>query len=111
VLYAYAALPMPRGHLQQPTLHSLATAADLEEEAADIRQRGYAVTREELEIGLNAAAVPVRGSDGDVIAALGVSGPSARLGTNLDEIGKLLIKHGDDLSQLLRRRTSTRGAK
>jgi hypothetical protein len=38
-----------------------------------------------------------------------VSGPSARLGTNLDEIGKLLIEHGEDLSQLLLRRTDTRG--
>lgn len=109
VLYAYAALPMPRGRLEQPTPSSLATAEALQQEAADIRRRGYALTREELEIGLNAAAVPVRGSDGDVIAALGVSGPSARLGRNLDEIGKLLIEHGEDLSLLLQRRTSTRG--
>jgi DNA-binding IclR family transcriptional regulator len=109
VLYAFAALPMPHGPLPQPTPHSLPTAEALDEEAADIRRRGYALTREELEIGLNAAAVPVRGSDGAVIAALGVSGPSARLGTNLDEVGRLLTKHGDDLSQLLRRRTSTRG--
>jgi DNA-binding IclR family transcriptional regulator len=58
VLYAFGALPMPRGRLQQPTPHSLATAADLEREAADIRDRGYALTCEELEIGLNAAAAP-----------------------------------------------------
>jgi DNA-binding IclR family transcriptional regulator len=109
VLYAFAALPMPRGQLERPTAHSLPTADALTREAADIRRRGYALTREELEIGLNAAAVPVRGSDGDVIAALGVSGPSARLGRNLDEIGRLLIEHGEDLSLLLRRRTSTRG--
>jgi DNA-binding IclR family transcriptional regulator len=109
VLYAFGALSMPSGRLPQPTPHSLPTADALEREAADIRRRGYALTREELEIGLTAAAVPVRGSDGDVIAALGVSGPSARLGTNLDEIGKLLIEHGEDLSQLLLRRTDTRG--
>jgi DNA-binding IclR family transcriptional regulator len=108
VLYAFGALPMPRGRLEQLTPHSLGTAEALERDVAEIRRRGYALTREELEIGLNAAAVPVRGSDGEVIAALGVSGPSARLGTNLDEVGTLLMKHGDDLSHLLRRRTSTR---
>jgi DNA-binding IclR family transcriptional regulator len=51
----------------------------------------------------------VRGADGAVVAAIGVSGPSARLGTNLDDIGKLLVRRGDELSQLLRHRTTTKG--
>jgi DNA-binding IclR family transcriptional regulator len=32
-----------------------------------------------LEIGLNAVAVPVRGEDGDVVAAISASGPAYRL--------------------------------
>jgi IclR family transcriptional regulator, acetate operon repressor len=102
VLYAYDALPLPSGRLEQLTDNSLATAEALRRQIATIRKRGYALTRGELEIGLDAAAVPVRGPDGDVIAALGVSGPSARLEPNLDEIGGLLIGHATSLSQLLR---------
>jgi DNA-binding IclR family transcriptional regulator len=109
VLYAHAALPMPEGPLHRPTPHALPDADALRREAAEIRRLGYALTREELEIGLDAAAAPVRGADGVVVAALGVSGPSARLGTNLDDIGKLLVRHGDELSQLLRHRTTTKG--
>jgi DNA-binding IclR family transcriptional regulator len=37
------------------------------------------VTYGELELGLNAVAVPVRGEDGQVFAALSASGPSYRL--------------------------------
>jgi len=105
VLYAFDALPMPEGRLEQLTPHSLATADALRRQAATIRRRGYAITREELEIGLDAAAVPVRGLHGEVIAALGISGPTTRLGTTLDRTGRSLLTHADSLSQLLRRRT------
>lgn len=104
VLYAYAAMPIPVGRLEQLTAHSLATAAALQRQLTSIRRRGYATTVSELEIGLDAAAAPVRGPEGDVIAALGVSGPSARLEKKLDQIGHLLIDHADDLSLVLRPR-------
>jgi IclR family transcriptional regulator, acetate operon repressor len=106
VLYAWDALPMPAGKLEQRTVHSLRTAAALSRQIRTIRERGYALTREELELGLNAAAAPVRGTGGEVIAALGVSGPSGRLDTNLDDVGELLAKHADSLSRILRRRTT-----
>jgi DNA-binding IclR family transcriptional regulator len=109
VLYAFDALALPSGRLEQLTAHSLSTSDELTSQVATIRRVGYAVTREELEIGLDAAAAPVYGSNGDVIAALGVSGPSTRMRDNLDELGPLLRKHGDALSQLLRRRNRTKG--
>jgi IclR family transcriptional regulator, acetate operon repressor len=108
-LYAYAALPLPTGDLEQLTAHSLATAGALRREVAVIRRRGYALTREELEIGLDAVAVPVHGPDGSVVAALGVSGPSTRLGPKLDEVGCLLTEHGSALSHLLNPRVRTKG--
>ncbi|MGY1683914.1 IclR family transcriptional regulator [Geodermatophilus sp. SYSU D01176] len=46
-----------------------------------IVEQGWGSTAEEYEIGLNAVAAPVRGADGDVIAALSVSGPSFRMGS------------------------------
>ena len=48
-------------------------------ELDDIRGRGWALARQELEEGLNAIAAPVRDQTGEVVAALSVSGPTFRL--------------------------------
>ena len=52
---------------------------DLKKELQSVVELGYAVTYGELELGLNAVAVPVHGEDGRVIAALSASGPAYRL--------------------------------
>jgi IclR family acetate operon transcriptional repressor len=109
VLYAFDCLPIPVGALDQLTDLSLATSDALLSELPTIRRRGYATTCEELEIGLDAIAAPVHGRDGNVIAALGVSGPSARLRGQLDELGRLLRDHSSSLSQVLRRRIPKEG--
>jgi IclR family acetate operon transcriptional repressor len=108
VLLAHERLPAPTGRLEKPTRRSLGTGASLQRQLAVIRRRGYAITCEELEVGLNAVAAPVFGSAGAVVAAVGVSGPSARL-RDLDTAGRLVRTYGDELSQLLRRRTRTEG--
>jgi DNA-binding IclR family transcriptional regulator len=51
----------------------------LRKELAQVCERGWASTNEELEIGLNAVAAPIRAHDGAVVAAVSVSGPSYRL--------------------------------
>lgn len=109
VLYAFDALPLPGEPLERLTRNSVGSMETLRRQLADIRRRGYAATREELEVGLNAVAAPVRGADRRVIAALGISGPTARLGRNLDEMGKLMITYGDELSNLMQRRVLTEG--
>jgi DNA-binding IclR family transcriptional regulator len=68
-----------------------------------VRRAGYAVTIDELELGLAAIAAPVHGGEGRVIAALGVSGPTARLQDRVDQVGRLLIEQADRLAALLRR--------
>jgi DNA-binding IclR family transcriptional regulator len=45
----------------------------------DTRRRGYAVAREELEIGLLAIGAPVLNLDGEAIAAISIAGPTSRL--------------------------------
>src|SRR6266496_1477486 len=58
----------------------------------EIRVRGYATIQDELEEGLNAVAAPVRQSNGDVVAALSVSGPSFRVRSiDLPRLGRLTI--------------------
>lgn len=109
VLYAHGCLSLPEGRLPTLTERSLATSAELAAEVAVIRKRGFATTCDELELGLAAVAAPVSGLNGDVVAALGVSGPSTRLSAQLDEVGQLLKQHGSALSGLLRRRMRKEG--
>ena len=44
-----------------------------------VRERGYAVTMEENEIGLAAVGAPIHTLDGSVIAVVTVSGPTSRI--------------------------------
>lgn len=48
------------------------------DQLAEIRASGFATAWEELEVGLNASAAPVRDHTGEVIAALSASGPAYR---------------------------------
>ena len=61
------------------TPHSVTTAVALEADLTSVREQGWASTAEEFEIGLNAVAAPVFDATGEVVAAVGVSGPSYRL--------------------------------
>ena len=61
------------------TPRTITDADQLRKALAEVEERGWASAVEELEMGLNAVAAPVRGQDGAVIAAVSVSGPSYRL--------------------------------
>ena len=54
----------------------------LVEELDNVRVNGYAHTYEEHEIGLAAVGAPIRGQDGQVIAAITISGPTFRINQN-----------------------------
>jgi DNA-binding IclR family transcriptional regulator len=65
--------------LERYTPATVTDAAALRRELDDVLRRGWAATAEELEIGLNAVAAPVRDAAGAVVAAVSVSGPAYRL--------------------------------
>ena len=67
------------GALGRYTPHTITSGAALRAELGRVRAQGWACTEEELEIGLNAVAAPVRGHDATVLAAISISGPSYRL--------------------------------
>ena len=74
----------------------------LEKELQSVLERGHAVTYGELELGLNAVAVPVRGEDGRVIAALSASGPAYRLSPErITEVLDQLAGTAANLSRLM----------
>jgi len=109
VLYAWGALPLPDHRLEPLTDATITDPEALRRDGARTRERGWAVTADELEVGLSGVAVPVRGVRGDVVAALGVSGPTPRLEGRLDELGHRLSEHAAQLSALLRGRTPSTG--
>lgn len=61
------------------TPRTVVSPAALLAQLDEIRETGYGSTEEELEIGLNAVAAPIRGHDATVVAAVSASGPSYRL--------------------------------
>jgi IclR family acetate operon transcriptional repressor len=88
--------------VEQFTPATIVDAAELELQLADVRRQGWAATVEELEIGLNAVAAPIRSYEGNVIAAVSVSGPSYRLAP--DQISTLAItvlRAADEISDQL----------
>jgi IclR family acetate operon transcriptional repressor len=67
-----------------------------------VRAAGFATAIDELELGLAAIAVPVRGARGDVIAALSISGPSLRMtSTRIRDLKAVLIDEARELSARL----------
>lgn len=61
--------------LRALTPHTKTTVTALREELERVRQQGYALVAQELELGLLSIAVPIRGSNRRVIAGLNVSMP------------------------------------
>jgi DNA-binding IclR family transcriptional regulator len=102
VFYAWGELPVPAEALERLTDATLTSPDQLVTDGARARRRGWAVTRDELEVGLTGVAVPVRGPRGDVVAALGISGPTQRMTHRLDELGRILSIQAEQLSVLLR---------
>jgi DNA-binding IclR family transcriptional regulator len=64
-----------------------------------VRRRGWAVSLDELEIGLAAVAAPLRAANGTVVAAIAVSGPTARINDRgITALGDLLVAESRRLS-------------
>lgn len=110
VFYAFDRIALPAAPLARRTPRSPRSTAQLNRELDRVRDLGYAVTRGELEPGLDAVAAPVRGPDGRVVAALSVSGPDVRLADKLDELGRLLLTETATLSGLLGHQPGSEGA-
>jgi len=79
-------------------------------EHASIRARGYATSIDELEVGLTALSAPVFGSAGVALAALSISGPTARLNSDrIAQLAPLLMAEAHVLAERLGHRDQ-RGA-
>ncbi|HEV7205404.1 MAG TPA: IclR family transcriptional regulator [Jatrophihabitans sp.] len=74
----------------------------LADELATVRRRGFAEAVEERELGVVSIAVPIRDTEGEVVAALSIGAPLARLGPSARRrLVPVLVEAGEAASRRL----------
>ena len=68
---------------------AITTPAQLEQELARVREQGYAIVDQELELGLRSVAAPIRDRSGRVVAAVNLAVQAAR--ASVEEIRRSLL--------------------
>lgn len=83
------------------TNNTITDFALFEEKLEEIRNNGYAVGNEELEIGLRSVAVPIFNKNGEVIAAINISTNSYRTNEKklIEELLPILQKGADEINR------------
>jgi len=90
------------GALESFTKLSISEADALKATLDQIRAEGHSMSVGELDPNIFSIAAPVRDHTGEVIAAIAVNGPSARLsGTSVDTFRAAVLANADRLSQML----------
>jgi len=90
------------GRLRRHTEHTITDADAFLREMRKVREQGYAVNRAEWRDNVWGVAAPIKDARGLVIAALGVSGPSARFRrTKLNLLGEAVVAAANDVAYAL----------
>jgi DNA-binding IclR family transcriptional regulator len=86
--------------LERYTPHTVVDPVVLRQQLELVRDRGFACTIEEHEMGLAAVAAPIRGNDGGVVAAVTVSGPTFRVNEGtVAGLAAHVLAAADEISQ------------
>jgi IclR family acetate operon transcriptional repressor len=102
VFMAFGRAPLPTQPLTRYAPGTITDPQRLRAELEVVRRSECATAVDELETGLAAMAAPVRGSRGDVVAALSVSGPTLRMTPlRILELQPVLIEEARTLSRRL----------
>lgn len=75
--------------LRSLTSHTIRTGEALRLDLAEVRRRGYAINREEVDVGVASVGAPIRNYEGEVMAAISVAGPIHRLQPRIERLGDL----------------------
>jgi DNA-binding IclR family transcriptional regulator len=90
------------GKLERVTPNSLTKPRELREDLARIRERGLAISDEDVTLGIAALGAPIRDRNGGVVTALSVAGVRpAILGDDVDRISGRLREEADVVSRQL----------
>lgn len=85
------------------TEQTITSRAQLQTALAAVRNQGFALSSHELEVGIMAAAAPIFDHNGQIWAALSVSGPESRISTERQqqELVPLVCQMAAEISQKL----------
>ena len=84
--------PPPSLNLARYTEHTITTNKELERDIVRSRERGYTQDNEEFSVGIRCAGGPIFDADGAIIAAISISGPTARISEDrLAELGQIVV--------------------
>ena len=100
ILLAYGTVKIPSGRLEKRAPRTITRRPSLLLELELVRRQGFASIKDELEEGLVAVAAPIRDSDGNVIGAISVSGPTPRISDKqIPGLGELIISEISHLQE------------
>lgn len=84
------------------TPNTLRDRSALEADLLRVRQRGYAVDDEEIEVGLRCVGGPIRDSAGAIVASIGIAGPIFRMtDRRVISVARTVIDTADALSEAI----------
>ena len=89
--------------LQACTANTIIETDSLEADLAKVRRKGYAINNQELAVGLRAVAAPIWGEEGQVVAAINISGSTEAISRSRlkQELAPLLSETAAEISQSL----------
>ncbi len=88
--------------LNKRTVHTLTALGDIRRECELTRKRGYSLDDEEFNLGVRCLAAPVFGSDGVVVAAIGITAATVRFTRErIPEMAAVVMGSASELSRLL----------
>lgn len=84
------------------TANTITTLSAMRQEIETIRQNGFAVDNQEFHMDVRCLAAPVRDSHGQVVAAIGVTGPAIHLTTEKQAgVGRIVKEVAAEFSAVL----------
>lgn len=84
------------------TPNTVTDAATLKGRLSEVRERGFALDMEEMEVGLRCVAAPIRDPRGRVVAGISISGPRHRMTEEaMKRFGPLVREAGEKISARL----------
>lgn len=106
VLLAYVSdarfAELTSGQLRRFTSRTRTDRTVLKAEVEAARQNGYAITVDELEVGLTAVAAPIAGPDGEIAGSVSASGPTFRIpAERVPDVAAKVVEAGRQISRRL----------
>ncbi len=93
-------MPILKSDVRQYTKCTTTSIVEIRKQLQETRERGFSVSEQEFEEGINAVAAPILDAHQDPIAAMAIVGPAFRLDSKkLLELGRVLCDTTESLAR------------